>query len=244
MSDNLTKVGAMKKLMEENKGAVTWKQIYENIERYYPAAKVSKAWKEGLRGVLYREIKNNRNFKRIGLGIFALDDYQEEAKPLPKQKIRFHSFMEGCLLEMGNFKKFVTYTPDKTAIFKDNVFLKQIETIEEFPIFTYQEIINVVRRIDVIWFNQEGFKFPHKVFEVVDSIGTLSESLNRCLQLRAFNLHFYIVAPEEYKKKVEEKINTEPYFAFKDRFSFLDYEKVTSLYELAVKSNELKSELI
>lgn len=244
MQENLTKVGAMKKLMKENKGVATWKQIYEDIENYYPAAKVSKVWKEGLRGVLYREIRNKRNFKRIGLGIFALEDYQEEIKPIPKQKVRFHSFMEGCLIEMGNFKKFLTYTPDKTAIFKDNVFLNQIETIEEFPEFTYQEIINIVKRIDVIWFNQKGFKFPHKAFEVVDSIGTLSESLNRCLQLKAFNLQFYIVAPEEYKKKVNEKINAEPYFEFKERFSFLNYEKITSLYEHAIKSNELKSELI
>ncbi|MFH1431089.1 MAG: hypothetical protein ABIG37_01310 [Nanoarchaeota archaeon] len=240
----VTKVEAIKKIMEENKGAVTWKDIYNNIEEYYPAAKVSKVWKEGLRGVLYREIKNKKNFKRIGLGIFALENYQEETKPIPKQKIRFHSFIEGCLLEMGNFKKFLTYTPDKTAPFKDNIFLNQIETINEFPLFTYPEIISIVKRIDVIWFNPRGFKFPHKVFEIVDSIGTLSESLNRCIQLKAFNLHFYIVAPEKYKEKVREKINSEPYFIFRERFSILNYEKITNLYEHAIKSNELKSELI
>ena len=153
----VTKVDAIKKVMEENKGVATWKQIYDTIERFYPPAKVSKEWKAGIRGVLYREIKNKKNFKRIGLGIFALENYQEEIKPLPNQKIRFHSFMEGCLLEIGNFKNFLTYTPDKSAIFKDNVFLNQIETIEGFPEFTYQEIIKIIKRIDVIWFNPNGF---------------------------------------------------------------------------------------
>ncbi|MFH1365034.1 MAG: hypothetical protein ABIH28_00425 [archaeon] len=239
-----TKAEAMKRLIEENGGTASWKQIYENIEKYYPTAKIRKDWEAGLRGVLYRDMEKKGIVKRIGIGIYALEDYKEETKPTPKQKIRFHSFMEGCLLEMGNFKKLLTYTPDKTAIFKDNIFLNQIETLDEFPIFTYQEIINLAKRIDVIWFNKKGFKFPHKVFEVVDSIGTLSESLNRCLQLKAFNLHFYIVAPENYKEKIKKKINAEPYFTFKDRFSFLNYEKVTSLYEHALKTNELKSELI
>jgi len=240
----VTKIEAIKKVISDFGGVASWKQIYENIEKYYPPAKASEKWQEGLRGVLYRDMKKG-GIKKVGLGVYALEEYQEEAKPNPKQKIRFHSFMEGCLLEIGNFeKKFITYTPDKTAIFKDNIFLKQIETIKEFPLFTYQEIINIIKRIDVIWFNKDGFKFPHKVFEVVDSIGTLSESLNRCLQLKAFNLHFYIIAKEEDKKKFEEKINLEPYFVFKDRFSFLNYEKVTEIYEHAVKSNELKSELI
>ena len=176
MSENLTKFEAMKKVLEKNGGVATWKQIYEDIERYYPPAKIRKDWKEGLRGVLYRDMKKKGGVKKIGLGIYALEKYQEEVKPSQQQKVRFHSFMEGCLIEMGNFKQFLTYTPDKTAIFKDNVFLNQIETIEEFPNFTYQEIISIVKRIDVIWFNPKGFKFPHKAFEVVDSIGTLSES--------------------------------------------------------------------
>ena len=61
----VTKVEAIKKVLEDFGGKATWQQIYDNIEKYYPAAKASKAWKEGIRGVLYREIKRGRNFKRI-----------------------------------------------------------------------------------------------------------------------------------------------------------------------------------
>jgi hypothetical protein len=53
----VTKVEAIRKVLEELNGVATWEQIYDNIEKYYPHAKASKAWKEGLRGVLYREIK-------------------------------------------------------------------------------------------------------------------------------------------------------------------------------------------
>ena len=240
----VTKVEAIKKVLEEFNGVGTWKQIYHNIEKYYPAAKASIAWQEGIRGVLYREIKNNRNFKRVGLGIFGLKEYREEPSPQPKEKIRFHSFMEGVILEIGNFNEFLTYTPDKTAIFKEKIYLNQIETLNQIPPFTYKEIINDVKRIDVIWFNNSGLLFPRKVFEVVDSLGSLSEALNRCSQLLPFNLNFYIIAPEEYKNKFETKINKEPYLKFKKRFSFKNYENVTKFYEEAVKYNKVKSELI
>ena len=64
----ITKVEAIKKVLEEFNGIATWEQIYENIEKYKPSATKSKEWKAGIRGVLYREINNNRNFKKIGLG--------------------------------------------------------------------------------------------------------------------------------------------------------------------------------
>jgi len=57
-----TKVEAIRKVLEDLGGKATWQEIYDNIGKYYPAAKTSKAWKEGIRGVLYREIKKGRNF--------------------------------------------------------------------------------------------------------------------------------------------------------------------------------------
>ena len=151
-----------------------------------------------------------------------------------------HPFIEGICLELGNFNNFLTYTPDKTAIFKDKIFLNQIETLKQIPDFTYPEIINEIKRIDVLWFNKRGFLFPQKVFEVVDSIGTLSEALNRCSQLLPFSLKFYIIAPKKYKDKFETKINKEPYCGFKERFLFRNYEAIINFYEQAVKYNELK----
>ena len=59
----ITKVEAIRKVLEEFGGKATWQQIYDNIEKYYPAVRASKVWREGIRGVLYREIKKGRNLK-------------------------------------------------------------------------------------------------------------------------------------------------------------------------------------
>ncbi len=37
----MTKIEAIKKLMQDNGGVASWKYIYDNIGEYYPAAKSS-----------------------------------------------------------------------------------------------------------------------------------------------------------------------------------------------------------
>lgn len=71
----MTKVEAIKKVLEDNGGIATWEIIYNEIEKYYPEAKKSREWSAGIRGVLYREIKNNKSFKRIDEGVYSLADY-------------------------------------------------------------------------------------------------------------------------------------------------------------------------
>lgn len=53
----MTKVEAIEQVMKDNGGTASLGVIYKNICKYYPAAKQSKDWEAGLRGVLYREIK-------------------------------------------------------------------------------------------------------------------------------------------------------------------------------------------
>lgn len=83
----MTKVEAIKKLLEDNGGIATWEIIYNEIERYYPNAKQSREWQAGIRGVLYREIKNNKSFKRIDEGTFALLDFDENNLILSEEKM-------------------------------------------------------------------------------------------------------------------------------------------------------------
>lgn len=238
----MTKVEAIKKVLEDFKGVATWEQIYSNIEKYYPAAKVSRAWQEGIRGVLYREIKKGQYFKKIGLGIFALKDYKEEPKPTLEEKQRMHSFVEGICLELGNFENFATYTADPSAQFKNNIILVNLATLDNLPEFTYTDILKEVKRIDVIWFNKKGLMFPQKVFEVVDSIGTLSEAFNRTLQLLNFRTDFFIVGPKEHYEKFNQKISLEPYIRFRERYRFKDYDTLINFYERSVELNKVKSD--
>ena len=67
-----TKVEAIAELIEANGGKANWTQIYQKIGRYYRGAKASAEWQAGLRGVVYREIRNGRTFKKVADATFAL----------------------------------------------------------------------------------------------------------------------------------------------------------------------------
>lgn len=235
-----TKVEAIKKVIQDFGGVANLQQIYDNIEKYYPAAKVSKDWSAGIRGVLYREIRNKKNFKKVSLGLYALENYKEENILEEKDQVKVHNFIQGVLVETGNREKFETYTPDKSKKYKENIHLFQIQTLTEVPEFTYSELVNDVKWIDVLWFSKEKLKFPIKLFEVVDSIGTLPKALSRCLQLKNFNVEIFIVAPKKDEDKCKMEISKQIYNEFRNRIRFIDYELVKKWYQLAKEKEELK----
>ena len=57
----MRKIDAIIKVLEDNGGTANWQIIYDNICKYYPSAKDSVKWQEGIRGVLYREIRKSEN---------------------------------------------------------------------------------------------------------------------------------------------------------------------------------------
>ncbi len=238
----MTKVEAIKKLMQDNGGLASWKYIYDNIEKYYPAAKTSPEWEAGVRGVLYREIKNKQNFKSVSFGVFALNEYQEEKEieEISKDRIRMHSYMEGIMVELGNYEKFITYCADPTAAFQSNVFINQLMTMDNFPNFTYPEINSIAKRIDVLWFSGKGYKFPKRAIEIVDSIGTLGESLSRMYQLKEFQTDFYVLAPNKQVEKIQNTLSREPYSISRDRFIVKTYNEVIDYYKKRLELEKLK----
>ena len=238
----VTKVTALISLLSDNGGAASWKYIYDNIENYYPNIKVPRDWQAALRGVLYRELRNNRQFKRIGLGVFALLDYQEKevVEDIKADEVRMHSYIEGLLVELGNYDNFDTYCADRNASFQSNVRIDQLTSISNFPEFTYPEIVETAKRIDVIWFNKKGYKFPRRAIEVVNSIGTLEESLNRMYQLKEFQADFLVVSPSKFLNRVDRKLLREPYSIDKERFSVQPYESVIDYYKSRLEIERLK----
>lgn len=239
----MTKVDAIEEVMKANGGTANLALIYDEIEKFYPSAKQSKDWEAGIRGVLYRELNSGRRFKKIGLAVYALQDYVEQ--PIPsKDKVRMHSYIEGLCVELGNFNHFMTYTADPSAPYRDNLCVGSFTSLKEFPRFSYDDILNEAKRIDVVWFNQSELSFPKKVFEVVDSINTITGAFNRSLQLQEFQTKFYIVAPEKHYQKFEQTSNMKVYQPTKDRFSFISYDRIISIYENAYKLNSLASGIL
>ncbi len=236
----ITKVDALKSRLKDLGGVATWEQIYQNIERYYTPAKSAHDWKAALRGVLYRELYSNRNFKKIGLGLFALVEYEDTPAPPIQEPQRWHSYVEGVCLEIGNYFHYLTYTPDRSAKFKGNVQLRELASVADIPEFTYPEVIRVVRKIDVTWLNKEGYSFPQRAFEIVHTPSTLAEALNRCLQLIHFNTSFTIVGSKEQRQVFNTRLKHEPYVRFVDRFDYKDYTTVIDMYEKSVRLDEVK----
>lgn len=75
----MTKVKAIKKVLEDHQGLATWEIIIDEVEKYYPNAKNSATRQDGLRGVYNREEKLGKTFKRVGIGTLARIDYDELA---------------------------------------------------------------------------------------------------------------------------------------------------------------------
>lgn len=67
-----TKVQAIVKVIEENGGKATLQDIYKNAGRYYKGVQASEHWQAGLRGVLYREIRNGKTFNKLDDATYAL----------------------------------------------------------------------------------------------------------------------------------------------------------------------------
>lgn len=71
----MTKVEAIKRVLEDNGGIAVWNIIYNQLEKYYPEIKRQIDWKAGVRGVLYRDL--GKNFKMLDDGLIALINYEE-----------------------------------------------------------------------------------------------------------------------------------------------------------------------
>jgi hypothetical protein len=78
MAEAKTKVQAIVALIKKNGGTASWDDIYKNIEKFYPTAKASQFWQEGIRGVVYREIRYGRTFKMVETGVVGLTDLEPE----------------------------------------------------------------------------------------------------------------------------------------------------------------------
>ena len=238
----MTKVEAIVEVLKENGGAASWRHIYDNIEKYYPAAKASENWEAGIRGVLYREIKDDKLFKKVGLGVFALKEYAEEkvVHEITDNPIKKHAYIESLLVEIGNNEDYDTYCADPSALYRPGVPVSELTTVKDFPVFTYPAINAIAKRIDVIWFPKNGYLFPKKVIEVVDSISTLTNSLQRMYQLKDFHTDFIVVAPSEYIQKVRSALTVEPYRSVPERFTVRSYEEIETQHKHLLAAREFE----
>jgi hypothetical protein len=121
-----------------------------------------------------------------------------------------------------------TYIPaqDKNKKFL-NTTLNDISNIDKIFDFSYLEIVNRAKTIDVIWFNDR--KLLSSVFEVEHSTD-IQNSLLKFNDLQDFHSQFYIVSSEHRKREYLKKINYLSFKHIKNRVKFIDYKFVSDLH--------------
>ncbi len=165
----------------------------------------------------------------------------ELKKPM-KVLISDHDGAEYYLLELGKMLGFFTYVAsrDQTKIFNERK-LGDVALLKEIPPFAGERDLNSAREIDVIWFSED--ENPKYCFEVEHTMDIL-RSLNRLAQLQHIYAKFFIVAPEERRSKFEIEMQKYPYRKMRDRYRFISYDELASLFETARPFHELKTKLL
>jgi len=176
----------------------------------------------------------------IILTVFAKREIAEEVEqklpkpPVVEKEISGHVEAEAILLEIGNLLGFETYTADPSKVFEGRR-LDEISTLKEIP-----DILRGTKniaRVDVIWCNEDSP--PSCLFEVEDK-GTMRDALLRLYQARHLNARFFIVAPEENRRRFEEWISNAPFKSSRKLYNFRTFKDIAKLHSLTKIAEEFK----
>lgn len=225
-------------IMRKNGGYATLRQLNEIVD-------VS-AWGTKTPGATIRRIvQKSQYIFRIQPGLWALKDMRSEVlkrfdiKPGNKnsEDVFTHSYYQGLLTEIGKFRGLETYIPaqDKNQLCMGQA-LKALANTIVLPEFTYSNLLQKARTIDVIWFNQERH-MPIAFYEV-EHTTNIKDSLLKFYELQDFYAKFYIVASESRRKEFEDKLHTSVFATIEKRVCFRNYDKIVQEYNGLKQVNE------
>lgn len=229
---------AVIEIMKINGGFATLGWLYQN------ALKV-----EGVKwgtktpfATIRRIVQNDKLFFKIRPGLWALKEYKDKIpfaiaskKTAPENQEFNHTYYQGLLVEIGNLKGFKTAVPnqDKNKLFLSNP-LSNIITVDSFYRFTYENIVQRARTIDVVWFNER--QLPDSTFEVEHSTD-IQNSLLKFMELQDFIINFKIVADEMRRSEFQKKLAYSAFSKIKKSVKFISYQMVSDMH---TKTCELK----
>lgn len=199
-----------------------------------------------------RIVQERKEIYKIKPGLWALASCRERLEAdgfiaenalnaeSPQIKEFNHSYYQGLLVEIGNYRNLLTYVPeqDKNKRYA-NTTLKEIRTLNSIPAFSFPELVHRSSTIDVIWFN--GRKMPCTLFEV-EHPTDIQNSLLKFFDLQDFYCKMFIVADGKRKDEFERKLH---YGAFKEladnkRVRFLDYDSLNKIYNLTIENRRIQ----
>lgn len=185
-----------------------------------------------------RIVQQSDEIFKIQPGLWALEECREEVmrkfdiQPQEAQSVELftHGFYQGLIVEIGNMKQYTTYVPaqDQNRKFLEKP-LKDICSIIRIPEFSYGELTDRARTVDVIWFNERNM--PNSFFEVEHSTD-IQNSVTKFCDLQDFHSRFLIVAPKNRKEQFDKVMGRTAFKDVKERVAFHSYENILKQYEL------------
>lgn len=188
-----------------------------------------------------RIVQQSKEFFRIQPGLWALEECRKqiidklniEPKDINKNEEFTHSYFQGLIVEIGNMKNYTTYIPaqDKNCLFLNKP-LVEISSIIKIPEFSYKDITNRARNVDVIWFNERNM--PNSFFEVEHSTD-IQNSVAKFCDLQDFYSRFLIVAPQNRREQFDKVMQRTAFKDMRNRIYFHTYENIANQYDLMCK---------
>ena len=184
-------------------------------------------------------VQRDERFTKIMPGLWALTQYLDKlpdhlnprVEKSEQEKVAIsHALIQGYLIEIGNMKGFSTFTLDKNGLFLDKK-LADIISVQSCPEFTYDRIIQHVKYIDVIWFNQR--EYPSNVIEVEHSTN-FRNSFLKFLELQDFATKMTIVAPIKRREQFNRETTRTTFETINKRINFISYDDVEKIYSASV----------
>ena len=233
---------AIEKVMLENNYWASLKHIYQEIWNYKDKLALKGKTPEA---TIRKIVQKDPRFINISLATYALKKYRNK---LPKniipnteeeKKERTHTDIQGMLLYIGKHRNEVEYTYTdhrKKNFFLSNEKLGDIATEKKLPEFTYLNIVEEVKYIDVIWFNDR--KFPSDAFEV-EHTTDFNKAFQRFMELQYFTTKFCCVSEKRRESKFKRERDKHLFKPIQERVRFQTYEEVETLYEAEVLKNSI-----
>jgi len=224
---------AVIKVMESNGGYATLGFLNQHVLQIEGCEWKTKTPFASIR----RIVQDNRFFFKIRPGLWALKSFKDKLPPeiLPtedqsktKQEEYNHSYYQGLLVEIGNFRKYKTFVPnqDKNKLYLGNK-LVELTSVHDIYKYSYDHIVRKSRTIDVIWFNERNM--PESLFEIEHSTA-MYNSLLKFFELQDFYASFNIVADEARRKEFQAKLSLEAFKVIRKRVGFWSYDDVAELH--------------
>jgi len=146
-----------------------------------------------------------------------------------------HTYYQGLAVEIGAFRGFETRVPnqDSGKLFL-NRRLRDVATLEQCHDFSYPNLVQRAKGVDVLWFNQR--KMPSAFIEIEFTTDFYNSLLKFC-DLQDFRARFLIVSDMARKREYDQKLACAAFADIRQLVTFVDFEQIASLHSHLAQAN-------